>query len=51
MKRCFIQTRQFSKQWDTLGFKIVYTKADKENLSKEECNMLRSLIQTLENSL
>lgn len=110
MKRCFIQTKQFSKQWDELGFKdddlrrleleilqnpkngdvipgtgrlrkmrfaynnrgksgsvrvcyvdfdrhatvyliVVYAKANKENLSKEECNVLRSLIQTLEDSL
>ena len=110
MIRSFIQTKQFSKQWDELGFKdedlrrleldiiqnpkigevipgtgrlrkmrfaynnkgnsgsvrvcyvdfdhhaviyliVVYAKAKKENLSKEECTVLKKLIKTLEDSL
>ena len=110
MKRCFIQTKQFSKQWDELGFKdddlrrleleilqnpkngdvipgtgrlrkmrfayndrgksgsvrvcyvdfdrhatvyliLLYAKGNQENLSEEECNVLITLSQTLEDSL
>ena len=58
MVRTFIQTREFSRNWDKLGFKdedlrklelelLEYSKNEKENLSQAERNGIKSLIEQL----
>ncbi len=54
MIRTFVQTREFSKCWDRLGFTYlitIYSKNEKDTLSMQECNNIRKVIEALEQSL
>lgn len=54
MIRTFIQTREFSRNWDELGFDdedLRMLEKDKDNLSKEERNNVKKVIEALRKTL
>ena len=52
MRRTFIQTEMFTKQWDSLGLTDEdMCRLEKEILSKEECNNIKKAINELEKNL